>query len=520
MIPRKYQQEAVDAVSDALRSHRKVGAVLPTGSGKSLVETMLIDSIVDCLGFNQAVLVVCHLTDVVDQLHTAYLKSGRHGSKSVRISSRTKPRMTTRVIFDTVQSVTSARGKAYWTSDPMRKDIVAVIVDEAHQFGCDSYHTMDHELFPLAKFIGFSATPYRSNQYSFSQFDVVPFAIDTQTLIDQGYLTPPRLFQLKLEGVEKAERMASVIRVWRAQERERSLVSIVYLRTTSEAQEMRLIAEEEGIRVAFVDGQSSDTYCRSLYDSARAGEIEMIVNCRKLETGIDIPNIGAVFMPFGTGSVVTYLQRIGRALRPYPGKTEAHVYVLGDSPSIQKGKWLRVHQEALNAKKDLDPLEKLQEELEELEADATAPGRIAWTKDAIAACEILLKAEMRGLAEIIAEKKFPQKYAKAIKEITARIDPKAQDEAAPKIPLSESQNRALTRRFGFDETVGSLSTQEAGALLSAISDFYARSPWILQSGPHAGKHISETPPMYRRNLKDPANRLLWQRWKNAGSPQA
>src|SRR6478735_330481 len=214
MIPRAYQIEAVDAASAALKFNRKIGLVLPTGSGKSLVEILLIDRMVDELRFNQAVLIVSHLADVVDQLHMAYLKHGRYAKQSMRLTSRVKPRMTTKVLFGTVQLLTSASSRQFWTSDPMRKDVVSVIIDEAHQFGCDSYDIMDNVLFPMAKWIGFSATPYRNNQYSFAQFDAVPYAIDSATLIEQGFLVPPRLFEMRLEGTDADERFASVVRIW------------------------------------------------------------------------------------------------------------------------------------------------------------------------------------------------------------------------------------------------------------------------------------------------------------------
>jgi superfamily II DNA or RNA helicase len=426
--------------------------------------------------------------------------------------------MGTKVVFATVQAVTSAAGKRYWTTDPMRKDVAMCLIDEAHQFGCDSYHTMDHELFPLAKFVGFSATPYRRNQYSFAQFDTVAYAIDSQSLIDQGYLVKPQLFQLRLEDTDTAERLASVIRVWSEREKHRGLVSVVYLRTTSEAQEMRLVAEEAGIKVDYVDGTMPDAFCRDLYGRARDGYVEMIVNVRKLETGIDIPNIGSVFMPFGTGSVVSYLQRIGRALRPCPGKSLAHVYVFGDAPSIERGQWKRVHDEALRAKKALDPIEKLQDELADLLEDTAAPAeRIAWTKAAIEACERLTAGNLKGLADLIAEKKFPQKYARAIQDITRRIEA---DSTGPGEPLSDAQKGALVKRYGFDQDdVSKLGKNEATGLLGALSDFYARSPWILQSGPHAGKHIAETPPLYRKMIKDPKNKALVQRWYRAGRPE-
>lgn len=513
---RPYQVDAVNAVSNALKSNARVGAVLPTGSGKSLIETALIDLQCDELTFNQVVLVVCHISDVVDQLHLTYCTHGRYGKNAMRLTSRIKPKFSTKVVFCTVQMLISSGSRKWWTSDPMRKDVACVLIDEAHQLGCDSYDILNDDLFPLARYVGFSATPYRKNLYSFSQFDCVPYAIDSKTLIEQGYLIPPRLFALNMESMSSAERYAYVVKIWKEKEFDRKLVSVVYLRTKAEAQEMRLVAEEAGIVVEYVSGESTESFCRDLYIRARQGSVDMIVNVRKLETGIDIPNIGSIFMPYGTNSVVTYLQRIGRALRPYLGKAEAHIYVFGDSPSIQAGKWQRLQRDALEARDPLDPLQTLEDDLEQLIEECAPAERIAWTRDAVKACEMLIAGNMRSVAELIAEKRFPDKYSKAISRIVPLIGANADGERKPP---SEAQISDLVDKHRFrHQDVSTLSSQEAGAILGALRTYFSRDPFVLQQGPHAGKHISDTPSMYRRFLKDPSNKALWLRWVRAGKP--
>lgn len=514
MLLRKYQQEAIDCISAALQTHARVGAVMPTGSGKSLVETHVIDNICDNLKFNECCLVVCHITDVVEQLMGAYAKEGRFGKSAVRYTSRTKPRVTSKVVFSTMQSVISPRGQSYWLNDPMKKDVRYVVVDEAHQIGTDGYGIMIDTLFPTAKMVGLSATPFRKNQFSFGQFDHVAYAIDTQSLIDAKFLTAPRLFEMKLEGLPEHERFASICRIWEEKEKPRGLVSIVYLQSTAQAQELRLVFEERKAKVAFVDGTSGEAYCRDLYRRAREGGVEVIVNCKKLETGIDIPNIGAVFMPYQSKSVTSYLQRIGRALRLSSGKDFAHIYVSGTAPSVKEGQWSRLQRDALQAKDPLDPIENLVDDLEQLIEDSAPPERIAWTRSAISACEMLLGNDMRAVAELVAEKRFPQKYNRVILDLVGRMVKPTQNGT-----ISEAQIRALTGRHSFrDQDVIKLGSGEAEAILKALDTFYKRDPFILQSGPHAGKHISETPPMYRRFIKDPGNRALMNRWFAAGKP--
>lgn len=516
MLPRPYQKEAIDRITAALQIHDRVGAVMPTGSGKSLVETCVIDNLCDSLKFNECVLVVCHITDVVEQLMDTFVKEGRYGKSAVRYTSRTKPRVTSKIVFATSQSVISPRGMSYWHEDPMKKEVKYLLIDEAHRIGTDGSSTMIDTLFPRAKVIGLSATPFRKNQFSFCQFDHVAYAIDTQSLIDAKYLTAPRLFEMKLEGQPEHERFASIFKIWEEKEKARGLVSVVYLQSTQQAQEMRLIFEERKVKVAFVDGSSPEPYCRDLYRRARAGEVEVIVNCRKLETGIDIPNIGAVFMPYQSKSVTSYLQRVGRALRPFGGKDFAHIYVSGSAPSIKEGQWSRLQRDALQAKDPLDCVANLVDDLEQLTEDSAPPERIAWTRSAIQACELLIGNGMRSVAELVAEKRFPQKYNRVIMDVVGRMGPVGHNDA-----ITEQQIRALTGRHAFkDHDVVRLGSGEAEAILKALDSFYKRDPFILQSGPHAGKHISETPSMYRRFIKDPGNRALMNRWFAAGKPGA
>jgi superfamily II DNA or RNA helicase len=518
MIPRPYQQAALDAISSALKVHQTVGVVMPTGSGKSLVESMLIDRACDELSFNECVIVVCHISDVVDQLHLFYCTHGRYAKHAMKFTRTQKPRMPHKVVFATIQQLMTPASKSYWTTDPLRKEVRVVLLDEAHSLGSDSSRIMNNEIFPLARLVGFSATPYRNNLFSFSQFDHVAFAIDTHTLIAAGFLCPPKLFELEIGEMSPGERFAHVIKIWEEREKPRKLVSVVYLRSTAEAQEMRLVAEEHGIRSEYVDGQSSDIHTRDVYIRARRGEVEMIVNCRKLETGIDIPNIGSVFMPWGTNSVVSYLQRIGRALRPFAGKDAAHVYVLGDAPSIASGKWKRLQRDALRADRPLEPIEQLVDDLEDLEDKDTNPARIAWTREAIAAVTLLKGLNMRGVEELIAERKFPEKYSKAIAKLSPFIAQHARKDAHDS-PILEAQISLLSERYQFSGShCQSLTKNEAQAILEALKGYYSRSPFILQTGPHAGKHISDTPPMYRKMMKEPGNRVLWQRWIKAGRP--
>ena len=64
-----------------------------------------------------------------------------------------------------------------------------------------------------------------------------------------------------------------------------------------------------------------------------------------------------------------------------------------------------------------------------------------------------------------------------------------------------------------------LSKGEASAVIAGMKQYMHRSPFTVPRGPYAGKHFSETPPMYRAKVKDPVIRGIFHRWVRAGRPK-
>jgi DNA repair protein RadD len=54
-----------------------------------------------------------------------------------------------------------------------------------------------------------------------------------------------------------------------------------------------------------------------------SGQLQVLCNCGLISEGVDVPNIAAVILLRPTASVGLYLQQVGRALRPSPGKDRA-----------------------------------------------------------------------------------------------------------------------------------------------------------------------------------------------------
>ena len=66
----------------------------------------------------------------------------------------------------------------------------------------------------------------------------------------------------------------------------------------------------------------------------RAGELTVLVSSQVLDEGLDVPEAEVAIVVGGTASKRRHVQRVGRILRPSPGK-RAHVYELAVSETTE-----------------------------------------------------------------------------------------------------------------------------------------------------------------------------------------
>lgn len=60
----------------------------------------------------------------------------------------------------------------------------------------------------------------------------------------------------------------------------------------------------------------------------RSGEVDVLVTCRALDEGINVPDARVAVIAASTAATRQRIQRLGRVLRPAPGKTLATVYTI------------------------------------------------------------------------------------------------------------------------------------------------------------------------------------------------
>lgn len=97
--------------------------------------------------------------------------------------------------------------------------------------------------------------------------------------------------------------------------------AIVFATDVETADEISKDFNEHNIKAVSLNGNSHDTYRKQSLKLFAKSEIQVLVNVDLFDEGLDIKGCDVVIMARPTASLGKYLQSVGRALRPAPGKT-------------------------------------------------------------------------------------------------------------------------------------------------------------------------------------------------------
>lgn len=217
-----------------------------------------------------------------------------------------------------------------------------ICTDECHHAPAASYGKI-LAAFPGARQVGLSATPERLDGRGLGDFyDELIEGPSVARLTADGYLAPVRAFSLPapdLTGVRTArgdyqrDALADAVDnstiVGDAVDHYQRLgtggrfvafcVSVDHSRKTCAA------FLDAGIAAAHVDANTpDDERARAVADLA-SGRVRVLCNVELFGEGVDVPAVEGVILLRPTQSRTLYVQQVGRAMRPAPGKTGALV---------------------------------------------------------------------------------------------------------------------------------------------------------------------------------------------------
>jgi DNA repair protein RadD len=304
---RPYQACAIDAVRAEIRGgKRAVCLVVPTGGGKTRIGAEIARGHAARGG---SVLWLAHRTELVgqaaDRLRAEGLAVGliaagvqADGAAPIQVAS--------------IQTLIARAA---------RPTATLLVLDEAHHYVADEWGDVAQHYASTFR-IGLTATPERSDGKPLGDlFESLVAPVGVAELTEQGFLTPcevlaPRRRLKRAMAGDPVERYIAVARGRRA---------IFFAASVEQAEELaeRLLAAE--IPAACIHGETPPSERASALDRFVRGELVALTNVFVLTEGTDLPPAEVCVLARGFSNASTYLQCVGRVLRPSPGKSGAIV---------------------------------------------------------------------------------------------------------------------------------------------------------------------------------------------------
>jgi superfamily II DNA or RNA helicase len=294
MEARPYQLRALESVRASYRSgHRAIVIVLPTGGGKTFLSTRLAEPV---LRRGLKVDFVVHREELADQARRAFASIGFPEGDRFR-----------------VVSLQMAVARSLKLSPDL------AIIDECHHTAADRWsvpiRAMRDTGVPL---IGLTATPDRGDGRGLGEiFDDLVVGAQPRELIASGHLVPCRVLSPLRARASLADHPVHAYQEHAAGRR-----TVVFCSTVGHAQRLSEEFNAASIRSRCVEGNMDDAERARAIALFRAGEIDVLTNCQILTEGFDVPEVACVITTTGASAPAPLIQKVGRGMRPAPGKVD------------------------------------------------------------------------------------------------------------------------------------------------------------------------------------------------------
>ena len=332
---RPYQQQAKEEIFKKWDEVDSVMFQMPTGTGKTRLFTSIINDIKK-YGVEHhkviPILIVAHRVELIEQISKSL--GDYKISTNIIASGKKKVLPFVNVYVASIQTLT------HYQNSTFAKNIKAqfVIIDEAHHALATTYKKL-WAMYPEAKMLGVTATPWRMNHQSFTDlFDKLVLSMPVKEFINQGYLAPYKYYSLKSDSVihktiddieldrfgeyresSMEEKMdigsirAQLLNSYQALAKGKK--GIIYAINITHAKHICEEYELAGYNVVSIDSKTPAEVRKKMVDKFKNGGIDIIVNVDIFSEGFDCPDIEFIQLARPTRSLVKYLQQVGRGLR-------------------------------------------------------------------------------------------------------------------------------------------------------------------------------------------------------------
>ena len=336
---RTHQIEAKAKIFDAWETYDSVMLQMPTGTGKTYLFTSLINDIIAAYKKERKeinILIVAHRNELLEQISATLSRFGiPHGF----IQGSREQTFWRRVQVGSIMSLLT--DKNYYNIQHQKFDFI--IVDEAHHSLAKTYVDL-FNLFPDAKKLGVTATPWRLNHESFLKLyqtiilsPQISWFINNHLLADFGYVSikPDSEIQRLVNNSEIAstgdfsnedidntfnnQRIRS--KLFESYQRFASgRKGIIYAINKKHAANITELYCRHGVAAVAIDCDTPKDERENLIARFKAGEIKVLVNVEIFTEGFDCPDVNFIQLARPTKSLALFLQQVGRGLRIADGK--------------------------------------------------------------------------------------------------------------------------------------------------------------------------------------------------------
>lgn len=326
---RPYQQAAVNALRQSyLTGHKAPLFVLPTGGGKTFVFSYVALNAVER---GRTVCILVHRRELLMQASKSLLTMGvPHGLIAPGFNQTTQP-----VQIASVQTLSQRikRGQL--------RQFDLIIIDEAHHAVAGTWQKI-RDQFPASRLLGVTATPCRSDGMGLSAaFDDMILGPSMAELVEMGFLVKPVVYAppsiIDLSGVRKrggdfdqrqvAERVDKPTITGDVIGHYRKLCggkpAIAFCASVAHAEHVAGEFRAHGFKARSVDGGTAPADRAEAIAALGRGDLHVLTSCDIISEGTDVPVVSAAILLRPTQSLSLYIQQVGRALRPAPGKDRA-----------------------------------------------------------------------------------------------------------------------------------------------------------------------------------------------------
>jgi len=256
------------------------------------------------------------------------------------------------VTVATVQSLTKS-------GDDLLKSTDFAIFDEAHHVAAATIYDLLFRMPNVSTVVGLSASPWRDDGLDLlleAALGPVRYRIRATDLIEQGWLVRPSIIAHKIP-VEKAfrdvrgsvaeyqglyqalivnhhgrhEYISNLVREHIRQDR----TVLVLVRNLDHGHALKQYIPG----ALFMEGETPAAERKEILDQIRSRRLRVLIATSLADEGLDLPSVDAIILAGAGASTTRALQRIGRALRPYPGKLVAHIDEIVDLHASFQKQW-------------------------------------------------------------------------------------------------------------------------------------------------------------------------------------